>query len=171
MPDRHLIWRANGIVLGHVAWLAGMVTGPLWAPWWLLAGAGAFVAALNYANRSRCPFTTYEYNLRRLATRNYAESADYLTEHGERAVVGDRVRLSGQTKPYRVVKVLNHQTARTLLLEDHIPSRSMIGRVLAVPSFLCGGSWYPSEATVGRITKVAVVGLPLAAYLREVLIG
>lgn len=171
MPNRNLIRQANGIVFVHVAWLVGMITGPLWAPWWLLAGAGAFVAALNWANRWRCPFTTVEVGLRRRATWRYGETSDYLTEHGGAPTVGDRVQLSGQTKPLRVVQVFGYPATGLLMLEDYLPSRSMIGRVLAVPSFLCGGTWYPSEATVGRITKVALVGLPLLAYLREVLIG
>jgi len=145
---------ADVIYLYHGTFTLAMLASPLLLPWPAVLALCLFVAALNVWRRGKCPLTELEYHLRRKATRRLIANRPR-----DRYAVGD-VYLAGHS----VVRVCaNTPACRTV--EDHIPSQSVMARLLAAIGI------YLSEKQIRRLMVALLILLPALAYGKKLFVG
>ena len=161
MTNRRLILLADAIYLAHATFTLAMLLSPLVLPWQVVAYLCVGVAVLNVGGR--CPVTVAEFWLRRRATRRWL-----VHRYSEWYAAGDTILLFVEGEKYKDFNgrhYIHEVGSNGLLISRYIPSESVMARLLRV----IGIHLTPTQ--VQRLMLVLLVGLPLAAYLRESLIG
>lgn len=148
---------ADVVFLAHATFTLAMLFAWVFLPWQVMAAICGGIALVN-AIDGECPVTRWEFRLRRRATRRKLPPSSY----GTNPKVGD-VRMRGRPEP-RLVRIYSTDGA-TVLAEDHLPSESVMARLLRVVGI------HATPVQVQRLMLALLVLLPTLAYLREVMTG